>query len=385
MPTSAALQIDVINEVCNEHEKTLLRRVAQKKSPHALAQLYRGRYEGENGVEEAVDAIKRKIEERMRERLNGSAARAPRAPAPKPRPGDEDDDGDGGMPVRRVGRNDSPAQPKRGSTTRPPTTAPARASSTPTKPAPAPPETETEKRDARVTALLKEQPRSGASIAERLGVSRSLVRKSLERLQARRIAEPSGEATYDYKRKSGGGPPATAWRLVGDTRKVAAPAKTHHPMSAEQREATVLREKRVLELLTECPRSQRALADAIEEPLHNVRTALEALLAAKLIRDTGCTAHDWVGAVPGRGRPSKVWTPAGAINRLAPLVDMPSAKNPAVMISPNGVGVRAPSLAVVLQAVDRESLAVAVESAKRQALALEALLAAVDACAAVAT
>lgn len=54
----------MIREVCNPREQQLLRLVANGKSPGAIAKLYR-EYEGENGVLEAIEEIKRRIAQRL--------------------------------------------------------------------------------------------------------------------------------------------------------------------------------------------------------------------------------------------------------------------------------------------------------------------------------
>jgi DNA-binding CsgD family transcriptional regulator len=90
-----AAEARVIREVLSEHEQTLLRRSAQGKSPQALAQLYRGVYEGENGVEEALARIREKIESAM-----GSGER-PLASSIADVVGEDDN---GGVPVRSAPR-----------------------------------------------------------------------------------------------------------------------------------------------------------------------------------------------------------------------------------------------------------------------------------------
>jgi predicted ArsR family transcriptional regulator len=318
------MQAEVIRDVLSAHEQQLFLRSKAGKSPDGLAKIYR-QYEGPNGVLEALNRIHEKIARGLAER---AAEGTPAESIAKLAQLTEDDDDDGGIPVKRVPAATNGSGPResvngagaagKSLSTPPIRTAPATSSvPVPALPklhapahSPAPPrkaESEAAERDERVEALLREEPRSAACIGEKLGVSRALIRKALERLHRKGIAESTGEASFDYTPSGPGGPPATVWRIVGDQRKAANPAERRHPTSSEARERAQARTEKVLAALRERAMSQRALCDLLGERSPNIRTSLAELLKEGKVRKTEHTAHDWASAVTGRGRPSMVW------------------------------------------------------------------------------
>jgi hypothetical protein len=68
---SREVQEELVRRVLNGHEQSLLRLAMRGKSLAAIAQLYR-QYEGENAVEEALVAIKRKLERAAGQRLKAA-------------------------------------------------------------------------------------------------------------------------------------------------------------------------------------------------------------------------------------------------------------------------------------------------------------------------
>ncbi len=99
-----ALEAEVAKHVLDDREQQLLARVAQGKSLRALAELYRGVYEGENGVMHAINEARRKVREAIngkRQDDNATASAAAERPLDAHLAPDEDED-DGGIPVRSV-------------------------------------------------------------------------------------------------------------------------------------------------------------------------------------------------------------------------------------------------------------------------------------------
>lgn len=371
---SAQLQAEVIRDVLDPREQQLYLKWKGGKSLHALAQIYR-QFEGENGVREHLNELEALIQAAAEQRLNGGATSARAEHARR----DEDDDNSGGIPIKRTSAKTPDPKPQATPPSQAPPPSPSAQPSTASLDAdrrtparsvvPA-----TARRDERVEALLREEPRSAANMAERLGISRAIVRKALERLALRKVAESSGEATWDYRRKIRSGPPAVAWRIVGDTRTVRVPAadKRPHPSTPAARDVAGQRDALVLAALRERPRSQRALAGDLDSNAHLIRQSLTRLEGLGKVKPSGVGAHDWTGAINGRGRPSNVWEAVGG-----PAYERPTP--PPVAIAPNGVATYAPSLAKALGSVDRIKLAEAINRMRSELSHLEQLLAIVDA------
>lgn len=106
MPTPAELRARVVNDVLDSHEQLLYLRHKAGKSLHALAQLYR-QYEGENGVQEALNKIHGKVEEALRSRVTGTSA----ADVVRKQIAADEDDGLGGLPIRTRTPSRRPVRP----------------------------------------------------------------------------------------------------------------------------------------------------------------------------------------------------------------------------------------------------------------------------------
>lgn len=397
------------------HEQQLFLRHRAGKSSHALAQVYR-QYHGENDVREKLNELLARLGSAMSEQTGTGPAAAAAERAAR----DEEDDSSGGIPVRSVAAgtlNGGGA----GGHSLPPTRPAPRPSVLPSAPVldtqPASParatrvapggrtdhERDAAVRDEKARVLLEAEPCSAAHIAEALGCSRGAIRKSLERMNRRGVAEPTGEATYDFTRSGAGGPPATAWRLVGDTRTVRFPAETHHPATAASRELIRARREKVLAVLMERPRTQRALCFDCEMRAPLMRTTLTGLADEGKARRTEYTAHDWQGSGKGRGRPSHVWEAIDGPAYAPPAIALSPARDPLPPVEigePEQEGVEIPDrdecghgvprnvcftcqkadrLEHALGGLDRPSLEAELDEGRRRVETLEALLGAMDA------
>lgn len=337
MSVTPQLRAEVIRDVLDAGEQRLILRHTAGKSLDALAQLY-PHLEGPNGVQRRLNEITAKVETALDERRNGSLARLAQQA--------DDDDNSGGIIIRHAASNGTGAVPAKPSTAPPSRPAPVPSSSpsppvldTPRPSPPRPPTPPaTASRDAQVLELLREEPRSAANIAQTLAVQRTLIVKALARLKKREAAEPTSEASYDYERTGKGGPPATVWRIAGDTRTCSQPAPTSHPTSPAARDHATERAEKVLTILRGRATSRRALRDALSETSHNIRFTLEELQRDGRAFPTQHSARDWVGTDGQHGRPSVIWQATGGPHYLAPVktypvVDMPSI--PRVMQSPS--------------------------------------------------
>lgn len=232
---SRGLAAEVIREVLSEHEQRLLSMATKGKSLDGLAKLYR-QYDGPNGVQDALDKIKAKIEERLQQRVGGEDGE----PMLEERvagffPEEDEDRGLGGVPIRSAPRG-SMAGAGAGS-------ASTRVEATPPKaPAPAPSSLglqstgfngnggapavngrvqasrqEGRDRRAKALALLGVQRMSTKALAAAMDMERENLKALLQRLEGQGLVVRTTANAYDWPdAKRGRARPSRVWKLVDE-------------------------------------------------------------------------------------------------------------------------------------------------------------------------